>query len=73
MAPLKDIMMATLMVHLIGTNWNMKKNCTCSSDGASHGLDLELDEGTELDYSVNSSEAYNDGKIDGSLDGVSLG
>ena len=44
-----------------------------SSDGAPDGIELGLDEGTGMGYSIFSSEDYNDGKLDNSLDGVSLG
>ena len=37
------------------------------SDEAADGLKIGLDEGTELGYSVVSSEGYNDGKLNGSL------
>ena len=47
-------------------------NCTKSSDRAADGLELGLDEGTELGLQVRSSEGYNDGKLDVSLFGVSL-
>ena len=44
-----------------------------SSDRAADGLELGIDEGTELGSSVRSFEGYNDGKNDSSLVGVSLG
>ena len=43
------------------------------SDRAVDGLELRLDEGTEMGSSVRSFEGYNDGKRDGSLVGFSLG
>ena len=60
LAPLKDIMMASLMVHLMGYHWNDNTDLHSSSDGAVDGFEIRIDEGTELSSVVGSSEGYND-------------
>ena len=44
-----------------------------SSDGAANGFEIGLDEGIDLVSPVGSSPGFNDGKLDVSLDYVSLG